>query len=303
MPGAYQAPSPPEDVPMRLTKQMSHAGVTLAVETLGAPTDQPLVMIMGATASMLGWPDELCEALAARGLFVLRFDHRDTGESTSVAPAEAHYAVEDMAGDVLALMDSHGLGSAHLMGMSLGAYIAQMLAVSSPERVRSVTLVAGEPLGWDGPPLPHISEAFMAHFAKLETLDWTDTDAVVEFLVGIERLSAGSAYAFDQHRAQRRIVEILARTHRPASMFNHSRVETRETWTARFREIRQPVLVIHGEEDPVLPLENGRAIADNVSSAELLVLPGVGHELPQALSASIAEAVEAHVRAASADSS
>lgn len=294
--GCGPAPFTPEAAPRRAMNQVNHDGVKLAVQTFGSPEDQPLVMIMGATASMLGWPDELCVALASRDLFVLRFDHRDTGASTSVPLGEAKYAVEDMASDVLAVMEDHDLSTAHLMGMSLGGYIAQTLALSAPERVRSLILIAAEPLGWDGTPLPHISDAFMAHFGKLEVLDWTDKAAVIDFLLEIERLSAGSAYPFDENRVRHRIGEVLARADQPASMFNHSTVETRENWTGLFRKIQQPVLVIHGEEDPVLPIENGRAIVNGVANGELLVLPGVGHELPIPLSAQIAEAVAAHVR-------
>lgn len=235
---------------------------------------------MGATASMLGWPDAFCMALADRGLYVIRFDHRDTGQSTTAPPGEADYAVEDMAGDVIGIMDAYRLETAHILGMSLGGLIAQMLALEHSDRVRSLTLIACEPLGWDGPPLPHISDIFLEHFSGLGTLDWSSEAAVTEFLLNSARLCAGSGQVFDEKPFRAQIAQILARTDSPASMFNHAGLDLRKDWTGRFRDISAPVLVLHGEEDPILPVDNGRAIASGIKGARLIVMPGVGHELP-----------------------
>ncbi len=276
-------------------KRISHRDISLATESFGTAGNPALVMVMGATASMLGWPEALCQALAGKGLFVIRFDHRDTGESTTVPPGEASYSVEDMAGDVLAVMEGYGLERAHLAGMSLGGYIAQMVALQEPERVASLTLIASEPLGWDGPALPLISEAFLEHFAALGSLDWSNRDAAADFLVESERLCAGSGAPFDAAAAKAVALRVLERTDSPASMFNHGSVTTREDWTGRFREISCPVLVIHGDEDPILPVENGQAIADGIPGAEIDVLRGVGHELPPRWLDWIADRVAKHV--------
>jgi pimeloyl-ACP methyl ester carboxylesterase len=249
---------------------------------------------------MLGWPEALCHALADRGLHVLRFDHRDTGQSTTVPPGEATYAVEDMAGDVRAVMQAYGLERAHLAGMSLGGYIAQMVALMHPERVASLVLIASEPLGWDGEALPHISDDFLAHFGALATLDWSDHQAAADFLVESERLCAGSGAPFDSAGARAVALQVLGRTDSPASMFNHGALSVREDWTGRFRDITCPVLVVHGDEDPILPVENGRAIAAGIPGARLEVMTGVGHELPARHLAWIADRLAAHVRAAGA---
>lgn len=278
---------------------IDNSGHLLATESFGRVGDPAIVLVMGATASMLGWPDALCLKLAERGLHVLRFDHRDTGQSTTVPPGAAAYAVEDMAGDVLAVMAGHGLEKAHLTGMSLGGYIAQMVALMQPGRVASLTLIASEPLGWDGEPLPHISDDFLAHFAALATLDWADREAVADFLVESERLCAGSGAPFDAKAARSVVKRVLARTDSPASMFNHGTVTTREDWTGQFRDIDCPVLVIHSDEDPILPVENGRAIAAGIPGARIEVLPGVGHELPSELLDWLAERFAAHVQSAS----
>lgn len=279
-------------------RKITHSGTDLMTEGFGHPEDPALLLVMGATASMLGWPDAFCTALAERDLYVVRFDHRDTGQSTTTAPGTAPYAVEDMADDALAILDAYGIGRAHLVGMSLGGYIAQMLALSHPARVRSLTLIASEPLGWDGASLPQIAPEFLEHFAALSGLDWTDTDAVTAFLLKSERLCAGTALPFDEARALTRIAQVLARTPSPASMFNHGTLTTRHDWTGRFREIACPTLVLHGEIDPILPLANGEAIAAAIPGAAVVVLPGVGHELPEPLCGPLADQVAAHAAGA-----
>ena len=262
-------------------RYIDHGEIRIATQAFGDPTDPAMIMVMGATASMLVWPDALMERLAARGLYVLRFDHRDTGATTTVLPGAADYAVEDLAGDVLAVLDGYGVARAHVVGMSLGGYIGQMMALTAPERVATLTLIASEPLGWDGDPLPHISDAFMAHFATMSDLDWTDADAVTAFLVGIDQLSAGTGAPFDQPAAEARARAVLARTDSIASMFNHATLTTQQDWTGRFRDIARPVLVIHGTDDPVLPIANGRALASGIPGATFTELAGVGHELPE----------------------
>jgi pimeloyl-ACP methyl ester carboxylesterase len=228
-------------------RYIDHGNIRIATQAFGNPEGPAVIMVMGATASMLLWPEALMQGLAAGGLHVIRFDHRDTGETTTVAPGAADHVVEDLAADVLAVLDAYGIARAHVVGMSLGGYIGQMLALTAPDRVASLTLVAAEPLGWDGDPLPHISDAFMAHFAGM---------------------------------AETRARRVLARTDSVASMFNHAALTTRDDWTGRFRDIARPVLVLHGIDDPVLPIENGRALAAGIPAARIVELAGVGHELP-----------------------
>jgi pimeloyl-ACP methyl ester carboxylesterase len=275
---------------------IDNAVFRLAAETFGSPGHPALVLIMGATASMLAWPEALCRKLADPGLFVVRFDHRDTGESTTGPPAPPAYAVEDMAGDVFRVLDDQGLQCAHLMGMSLGGYIGQICALTAPERVRSLTLYASEPLGWDGSPLPHMSFALVSHFGGLSGLDWSDRPAVEAFLLGIDRLCASPQHPFDTGGARDRIARVLCRTGSPASMFNHAALSLREDWSGRYRDLAVPVLVLHGADDPVLPVQNGRAIAAGVSGARLTVLPALGHELPPRVHDAIAELVADFVR-------
>ncbi len=273
------------------TRSIDAGGATIATQSFGTPTDPAVVLNMGATASMLGWPDEMCHALAGRGLFVVRYDNRDTGLSTTYPPGAPPYAVEEMAADLVAVLDAYGIGQAHVAGMSLGGLIAQVAALSTPERVATLTLIGSEPLGWDGESLPHIAPAFMDHFAKLAGLDWSDADAVRAFLLGVERLCAGSGRPFNEARAGVYVEAVMARSPNLANAFNHGLVQLRDDWAGRFREIAQLVLVIHGEEDPILPLPNGKALATDIPGARLMVLPGVGHELPSEVIPAIVDGI------------
>lgn len=277
---------------MPQARSIAAGGITLATEAFGAAGDPAMVLVMGATASMLSWPEALCEALAAQGRFVLRFDHRDTGGSTTRAPGAPAYSVEDMAGDVLAVMDGWGVGAADVVGMSLGGYIAQVAALTAPARVRSLVLIGAEPLGWDGEELPGISPDFLAQFDRLSTLDWSDRDAVADFMLDAERLCAVDPALFDEAAERRRIERILDRTQSPQSAFNHGMVSLAGDWTGRAGEIACPVLVLHGARDPILPLPNGEAIARTIPGARLSVMDGVGHSLPASWLSRIAQRID-----------
>lgn len=280
----------------RINRQENSRHISLATQEFGESDRPAILLVMGATASMMGWPDRLCTDLASHGFRVTRFDHRDTGDSTTVPPCEADYAVEDMMADVIAILDDFGVDRAHLVGMSLGGYIGQMIAVDQPARVETLTLIASEPLGWDGDPLPHITPEFMAHFSALETLDWTDLAGVEDFLVGIDALSGGTGHRFDAAASRAQVRRMLSRTASPASMFNHATVTTRQDWTGKYRQVEQPTLVIHGTDDPVLPIENGRALATAIAHAKLVELAGVGHELPAERIPGIANLIARHAK-------
>lgn len=264
----------------RSQRLVGQTGIHIATESFGDRNNTPILLIMGATASMLGWPNSLCEVLASAGRFVIRYDHRDTGQSTSVPPGEAHYSVEDLAQDAAALLDAYGLAKAHIVGMSLGGLIAQIIAVSQPQRVGSLTLIAAEPLGWDGPPMPEISPELIEHFGKLATLDWSDRDAVIDFLATIDVLSANDIGADDEAVSRARAAAVVDHAANIQSMFNHASIDTNQDWSGAFRTISCPVLVVYGSADSIVAPANGRAIAAALPDAECLVLEGVGHELP-----------------------
>ena len=128
--------------------------ISLYSEAFGSSTDPPLLLIMGAMSSGVWWPEEFCRRLAGRGRFVDRYDHRDTGRSTSHGPGQAAYSVEDLADDAIRVLDGYSIGGAHLVGMSLGGYLAQIVSLKCPRRMLSLTLIASERLAQRIPNVP-----------------------------------------------------------------------------------------------------------------------------------------------------
>lgn len=268
--------------------------ICLCTQSFGDRDDPPVVLVMGATASMMWWPDMLCRQLAASGRFVVRFDHRDTGASTTVPAGSAAYAVEDLADDVVAILDAYDLPSAHLVGMSLGAFISQLIALRQPERVRTLTLIAAEPLGGDPVPASEMSPAFLEHFGTMSSVDWGNSTSVGSFLERVAVLSSSSGRGYDRAATTERIARELSRTRDMQAAFNHATVGGDwEQWD--LRNIHVPVLVIHGAHDPIVPLKNGEAIARQIEGAKLLVLEEAGHELHGADADTITRAIIEHI--------
>jgi len=277
------------------------SGISLHTESFGDPGRPGLLLIMGATACAVWWPQEFCQALADRDYHVIRFDHRDTGRSTTGVPGQVNYNVEDMANDAVRVLDAYGLESAHCMGMSLGGYLAQLIALKTPARVRSLTLVASEPLSsGDEQAPPAIDPAILEHYGRSAVLDWSDREAVVAYQVELWRLLSGPCRSFDA-AAIRRMAEadfdITADSRTP---FNHAAVADCPGWGSRLGDIRHPTLVIHGTHDPVLPFSKGEALAAAIPGARLLPLEGAGHELHRSDWPVIVDAVARHMSAADA---
>jgi pimeloyl-ACP methyl ester carboxylesterase len=271
--------NPPHDEIVRAN------GVDLCVGTFGDRRDPPILLIMGSSASMDWWEDEFCERLAAGSRFVIRYDHRDTGQSVSYAPGAPAYTLRDLVADAVGLLDTFGIASAHVVGMSMGGAISQLMALDHPDRVASLTLIATSPArpGPDDPDLPAMSDETGAEFAVAEP-DWSDRAAVTDYLVHLARVSAGRSRPFDEaafrdvaDRAFDRTINIAS------SMTNHNAIDGGDRWRERLGGLSVPTLVIHGTEDPVLPYGNGVALAHDIPGATLLPLEHTGHELPRAV--------------------
>ena len=176
--------------------------VEIATEAFGDPTDAPLLLVMGAMASMLWWPEDFCRRLAAQGRYVIRYDNRDTGLSTFYAPGNATYTKDDMAADAVRILAAYGIDQAHIVGMSLGGEISQLVALAYPERVKTLTLISTSPVGVDTSGLPQTSEAYMTHAADAEGVDWSDDAQAIDFVVKDTRMIAGTAHPYDEGRAR-----------------------------------------------------------------------------------------------------
>jgi pimeloyl-ACP methyl ester carboxylesterase len=262
-----------------LEHMITVAGAELCVETFGDNSDPAVLLMMGATASLVWWPTELCRALAARGRFVLRYDNRDTGRSTSYPPGPPPYSIDDMASDALAILDAFGIERAVLAGVSLGGYIAQLVALRAPARVSRLVLISSLPLGPDDPTLPPIEPHVMEYLARGASLDYSDRAAVVAHSVGGWRLLAGPKRPFEEAAVTARAEHDFDRARSPQSASNHALLAGGEAFFGRLGELKMPTTVIHGTHDPVLSYQHGQAIARQIPNARLIRLDGAGHEL------------------------
>ncbi|MBB6412627.1 alpha/beta fold hydrolase [Mesorhizobium sangaii] len=248
-------------------------------EAFGDPPNPPLLLIMGSMASMLWWPEALCRKLADGGLFVIRYDNRDTGRSTKYPPGEPPYTFDDMADDAMRVLDDHGVGKAHVVGMSMGGMIAQLVALRHPARVASLTVISSSPLGTDTSHLPQTSDAYIKHSADGAKVDWSDRGQVVDFMVKDTRAIASTVHPFDETGMRAFIEQDYDRSGGFLSATNHFMVRGGDAWRGRLREMTAPLLVIHGTTDPIFPVEHGAALVEAVAGAKILRIEGGGHEL------------------------
>lgn len=253
-------------------------GVELCVDSVGVPGDPPVVLIAGSSGSMDWWDDEFCARIAAGGRFVVRYDHRDTGRSVTSPVGAPDYTGVDLAEDVLRVLDAFGLDRAHLVGISMGGFLAQYVAVHHPERVASLTLLATSPGGAD---LPGVEPALLASFAEPRPdPDWSDRASVVARLVADQRRYGGTL-PVDEDDVRRLANRVFDRTADLAASFtNHGVVAGAPSIRARLAEVTAPTLVAHGTADPLFPFGHAEALAREIPDAELLPLPGVGHQMP-----------------------
>ena len=270
-------------------------GLAIATEAFGDATHAPLLLSMGGGASMLWWPESFCARLAERGRYVIRYDQRETG-LTTYAPAGSSYTLADLAEDMIRVLDGYAIPAAHIVGMSLGGMAAQIAALEQPSRVLSLTAISSSPAGIDTSHLPGLSDAYTAHLAAADSVDWSDREQVIAYMVAESRLIAGSAHPFAAAPAR----ALIARDFDRAGGYpgtSHFTSRGGDRWHGRLQAMRAPLLVIHGTADPVFPIEHGMALADAVPGARLLRLTGGGHELHPADWDTIIDAIVAHTGA------
>jgi pimeloyl-ACP methyl ester carboxylesterase len=292
--------------------QVDAGGLRLEVDITGPADGPPLLMIMGLGMQLTGWPDDLVDLLVKHGFRVIRFDNRDAGlsqgfESLGVPnlmaaslqwllrlPVHAPYSLADMAGDVLGLMAALGLDSAHVCGASMGGMVAQHLAASHPQRVRSLTLMMTSSGARRLPqPRAHIRHALMARPGG------DDADAVMAHLTHLMHLIGSPGYRPDPAAQQERLRAAFDRAWRPDGTARQLvAVAADGDRTPLLRQIRAPTAVIHGREDPLLPPAAGEDLARHIAGATLDLVPGMGHDLPQPLLGRFADTIAAVARRA-----
>ena len=288
-------------------------GIDLCYEIFGDADAEPMVLIMGLGGQMILWDDEFCRQLAARGFRVIRFDNRDIGKSSRMTggkrltpiellklrflkiPVAAPYNLRDMAEDTIGLMDVLGIKSAHLVGMSMGGMIAQEIAISFPQRVRSLTSIMSST---GNPKMPQPTrEATAVLMAPPPT---TKEEYFVRYAQTWKVLRAGyfpEDEALDQARAERNFERGL----NPAGVGRQLRaILASGSRKNRLGSVKAPTLVIHGTIDPLVPPANGNDTAASIPDAKLLMIEGMGHALPIRMWSQIIDAIDKHAHAASA---
>lgn len=287
---------------------LSVGSVELAYETFGRGGDPPVILVMGLGAQLHYWHEGFCEELAGRGLCIVRFDNRDVGCSTHFAqdgPVDLSalsaehpppYTLHDMARDVAGLIEGLGLESAHLVGISLGGFIVQCAAIDHPERVRSLTSMSsttGDTQVGQGRP-EALAKLFEPPTARTR-------EAVVSHTLDVSRVIGSPGFDLDEAWLSERTGRAFDRCYDPEGVVRQTAaILVAGDRTSGLRGLHMPALVVHGSEDPLVDVSGGRATAEAIPGAELLVVEGMGHDLPRAVWSRVADAIEATVRRAEA---
>jgi len=249
-------------------------GINLCTEAFGSPRDPAILLIHGLGASMLWWDEEFCRQLANGGRYVIRYDHRDTGRSTTYPPGHPGYTSADLINDAAGILDAYGIEHAHIVGVSAGGAIAQQLALDFSERVRSLVLISTSPAMPVQQELPPPTEEF-----KVVEPHWEEPG---EYLVGYARMLAGGRRAFDEQAIRDLVARDIERADDIAALQNHDVMAHDERARDPLSSIAVPTLVVHGTADPMFPLPHGEALAEAIPNARLVTLVDAGHGVDRA---------------------
>lgn len=268
--------------------------LALWTEDLGDPADPPVLLVMGMCAQGITWPDDFVAQLVSQGRYVVRYDHRDTGQSDTVDYNTSPYTLTELAEDAVAVLDAHELGSAHVVGASMGGMLGQLLALHHPSRVRTLTAIMSSPVGGDRSQLPAPDEQFFAAMQEAATTPPSSHEERIEHGIKTWRVLSGSL-PLDENEARSFTERSLARARVPGSELNHQRaISSLGDGDRDLARITAPTLVVHGTEDPLLALPHGEALADRIPGARLLRIEGMGHSLPSPAREQIAEEIREH---------
>jgi len=294
-------------VPHTEPKRVKTNGIELVYDTFGEPEAPPILLIMGLGCQMIDWKDELCSLLAARGFYVIRFDNRDVGQSTVFHDAghpsinamleamgrgekvQAPYLLSDLVADTIGLLDALGIEKTHVVGLSMGGMIGQLMAAHHPDRVLTLTSImssTGEP----GLPAS-APEAWACLTERLET----ELQPFLEQYDRKWRVYCGPAYPFDAKAGREHAARVFERGVHPAGRDRQmAAILASGSRKEALAAVRCPVLIIHGESDPVVRIEAARATARAVGDAEIVTFAGMGHDLPKAVWPRVVEAIARH---------
>ena len=278
--------------------QISANGIAIEVEDLGKPTGEPLLLIMGLGMQLTAWHRGLVQQMLDQGFRVIRFDNRDIGLSQNFDglgapnlalavlqrlahwPVRSAYSLSDMADDAAGVLTALGLKSAHVCGASMGGMVAQQLALNHPERVRSLTLMMTDS-GARGLPRPtlKVSAALLARPA-----DPYDLDSLVDHYYRLFRLIGSPAYPGPEAWLRQVCADAVRRSNRPQGFARQLMAIAADTGrAAQLGRIKRPTLVLHGLADPLIPVAAAHDLAARIPGAQLELIEGMGHDLPEPL--------------------
>ena len=250
--------------------------VHICTESFGEINNPTILLIMGATASMIYWEEEFCKRLSNQGFHIIRYDNRDVGKSITYEYGHPEYTFEDLADDAIQVLDAYKVDKAHIVGMSMGGIITQIIALKHPSRVLTISLIMTS--NFDSS-LPKKDNKVTKALSELKIRNWQDKDEVVECFIKKSKVLIGSKHIFDEEKIRRLYEEEFDRAINLQSMENHGFIKGWGSYLSRTNEINAPTLVIHGTEDTIIPYEHGIHLSEVIPNAVLVTLEGTGHEL------------------------
>ena len=286
-------------------------GLTLFYESFGNESDPALLLVMGLGAQMLLWEESFCQKLAAAGFRVIRYDNRDVGLSSKIEggptpdigkammgdASSASYTLWDMADDAVGLLDSLGIGKAHIVGASMGGMIVQAMAIRHPDRVLTMTSIMSTTGNRE------VGQSTPEAMGALLSPPPTNREEAIASGVKSWRIIGGT-FPFDEEKIARRTGMMYDRAFYPAGIARQLvAIMASGDRTEALKQLNVPALVIHGEVDPLVTPSGGRATAEAIPGAELLIVPGMGHDLPAEVEDQVVEAIVANTRKAAAPAS
>ncbi|HUZ44673.1 MAG TPA: alpha/beta fold hydrolase [Acidimicrobiales bacterium] len=282
-------------------------GIELEYDTFGEPGDPAMLLVMGLGAQMIAWDEGLCRLLADAGFFVIRYDNRDVGLSTKSEeagvpdlpaaltaamtgqPLSSPYTLGDMADDGIALLGELGIERAHIVGASMGGMIVQAMAIRHPEQVLSLCSIMSTTGSQDvGQPDPEA-------MALLVSAPPANREEAIEAGVKGAQVIGSPGFPFEEDKIRARAAAAYDRMNYPAGMVRQLvAIVASEDRTPALRQLDVPTLVVHGDADRLVTPSGGQATADAIPGAELLIIPGAGHDLPEGCWPTVVEAIVAN---------
>jgi pimeloyl-ACP methyl ester carboxylesterase len=292
-----------------MAEELAKVGdVEICFETFGSRDDPALLLVMGLGTQMIAWPVGFCERLAGRGFFVIRYDNRDTGRSTHMRQfrpptirqlllrdkSAARYSLADMADDGIGLLDHLGIARAHVAGASMGGMIAQTMAARHPDRVLSLaSIMSNTGHRWKGMPGLRVYPIFMRRPAP-------DREGAIESAVSVFKLIGSPGFPFDEEQTRMAAELSYDRGYNPAGTGRQlAAILAAGDRASDLRRITAPTVVIHGTKDRMVRPSGARATAAAIPGAELVMIDGMGHDLPVGAWDRIVDAIVANAQRAS----